>query len=275
MSAQNSFKTRTVCVTSGKGGVGKTTLSINLSLAMLAAGYKVVILDGDLGLANINIQMGITPEYNILDVIKGQKTLAEIVCKTKYGVDFIAGGTGIPQLANLDKVNQSAFMSSMETLIGYDIMIIDTAAGISANVIRFAQAADQIVVVTTPEPTAMTDAYGIIKTITLNKEHPPIQILVNRVTSEKQAKEVVERINKVTDRFLGLKFDILGYVPVDPLVEKSIFLQRPHLICHPKTKSAALIHAAANHLLDPDYQEEPAAGLAGFFQKVIKFSSER
>ncbi|CAK0750134.1 flagellar biosynthesis protein FlhG [Gammaproteobacteria bacterium] len=263
-----------MCVTSGKGGVGKTTLSINLGLAMIAAGYKVVLLDGDLGLANVNIQMGVTPEYNILDVIKGQKTLAQIVCKTKYGIDLISGGTGIPQLANLGGVHQSAFLKAMETLIGYDIMIIDTAAGIGANVIRFALAADEILVITTPEPTAMTDAYGMIKTVTANQGHPPIKFLVNRVASAKNAKEVVERINKVTNRFIGINFDILGYVPVDPLIEKSIFLQTPHLVSHPKAKSADLIRTAANRLLDPHHQEQ-TAGLAGFFQKVIKFGSDK
>ena len=263
-----------MCVTSGKGGVGKTTLSINLGLAMIAAGYKVILLDGDLGLANVNIQMGISPEYNILDVINGHKTLAEVVCKTKYGIDFISGGTGIHQLADLGGAHQTAFLGAMGTLVGYDVMIIDTAAGISANVVRFALAADKVLVITTPEPTAMTDAYGMIKTIAAHKVKPPISFLVNRVASMKSANEVVDRINKVTNRFIGLQFDVLGYVPVDPLIEKSIFMQRPHLINHPKSKSSDLIRAAANRLLDP-YHQEQTMGLSGFFQKIIKFGSDR
>lgn len=265
--------TRTVCVTSGKGGVGKTTLSINLSIAMAAKGHKVILLDGDMGLANVNVQMGVIPEYNILDVVKGRKTLAQIVCKTNYGIDFISGGTGIAQLANLGEAEQSAFMSGMENLTGYDMMVIDTAAGIGANVIRFVMAADDVVVITTPEPTAMTDAYGIIKTVVASKPKP-IKFLVNRVASEHNAQQVVERLNKVTSRFMGLQFDIVGHVPVDPLIEKSIFQQRPHLIGNPGAKSSALIREAAHRIIDPQYKT-PTTGLAGFFQKIIKFTSDR
>ncbi|MEI6414487.1 MAG: MinD/ParA family protein [Pseudomonadota bacterium] len=269
---QNPSVTRTVCVTSGKGGVGKTTLSINLGIAMAAEGHRVLLLDGDMGLANVNIQMGIIPEYNILDVINRRKTLAQIVCKTSYGIDFIAGGTGIGQLANLGEAEQSAFMNGMESLAGYDMMIIDTGAGIGANVIRFALASDDVVVVTTPEPTAMTDAYGIIKTI-IATQSKPIKFLVNRVNSEQQARQVVERLNKVIGHFMGLHFDILGYVPVDPLIEKSIFRQRPHLVGNPNAKSSTLIRVMANRIIDPHYQT-PTTGLAGFFQKIIKFASD-
>ncbi len=272
---QRTQGTRTLCITSGKGGVGKTTLSVNLGIAMAAEGRRVVLLDGDLGLANINVQLGISPEFNIMDVVKGRKTLAEIVCKSKYGVDFISGGTGIPQLANLGAAEQATFMESMASLTGYDVMVIDTGAGIGANVIRFVLAADDVVVVTTPEPTAMTDAYGIIKTISSNKLKPPMKLLVNRVASVKHAEQVVERLNTVTRRFMnGLHLDLVGYVPLDPLIEKSIFQQRPHLVSNPSVKSADLIRAAANRILDPNYQK-PSSGLAGFFQKVLSFASDR
>ena len=265
--------TRTLCITSGKGGVGKTTLSVNLGIAMAAEGHRVIVLDGDLGLANINVQLGVSPGYNIMDVVKGRKTLSEIVCKSSFGIDFIAGGTGIPQLANLSETDQAVFMNAMDSLSGYDVMIIDTGAGIGANVIRFILAADDVVVVTTPEPTAMTDAYGIIKTITAHKARSSIKLLVNRVASEKHAQQVVERLNNVTRRFMGgLRLDIIGYVPVDPLIEKSIFQQRPHLISNPGAKSANLIRATANRILDPYYQQ-PITGIASFFQKVMGFAS--
>ncbi|CAK0749420.1 flagellar biosynthesis protein FlhG [Gammaproteobacteria bacterium] len=270
---RNSSGTRTLCVTSGKGGVGKTTLSINLGIAMAAEGYRVLLMDGDMGLANVNVQMGIVPEYNILDVIKGRKTLAQIVCKTTYGIDFIAGGNGISQLANIGEAEQSAFMNGMENLAEYDMMIIDTAAGIGANVIRFVLAADDVVVVTTPEPTAMADAYGIIKTV-FASQSKPIKFLVNRVASEQHALQVVNRLNKVIDRFMGLHFNILGHVPSDPLIEKSIFQQRPHLVGNPGSKSAILIRTAANRIIDPHYKT-PTTGLSGFFQNIIKFTSDR
>ncbi len=270
-----SQSTRTICVTSGKGGVGKTTLSVNLGLAMAAEGHKVVLLDGDLGLANINVQLGISPEYNIMDVVKGRKTLAQIVCHTPFGMDFIAGGTGIPQLANLGEADQTAFMDAMGSLTGYDVMIIDTGAGIGANVIRFVLAADDIVVVTTPEPTAMTDAYGIVKTIALSRPKPPITLLINRAASEKHAQQVVSRLTAVTKRFMsGLSLELLGHVPIDPLIEKSIYQQRPHILVNPNAKSVALIRAAAKRILDPDYQT-PVTGLSGFFQRVMSFVSDR
>lgn len=268
---QNHPATRTICVTSGKGGVGKTTLSVNLGIAMAAEGHKVILLDGDLGLANVNVQLGIIPPYNILDVVQGRKTLEQIICKTSYGIDFIAGANGIAHLTNLGEAEQSAFMHNLESLTGYDLMLIDTGAGIGANVIRFVMAADDTLVVTTPEPTAIADAYGLIKTIIANGSKP-IKLLMNRVASLQRAIQVAGRLNGITSRFMGVEFDTIGHVPTDPLIEKSIFQQRPHLISHPHAKSSDLIREVARHMLDPQYQK-PTAGLAGFFQKVIQFTS--
>ncbi|HOX19102.1 MAG TPA: AAA family ATPase, partial [Spirochaetales bacterium] len=158
-------KTRIITVASGKGGVGKTNLSVNLALAYAQQGKRVIVMDADLGLANVNIMLNMIPRFNLYHVIRKQKTMREIILDTEYGIQIVAGASGFSKIANLSDEERQNFVSELYTLSSADIIIIDTSAGVSANVLDFIAAADDAIIVTTPEPTAITDAYGIIKII--------------------------------------------------------------------------------------------------------------
>ena len=209
---------RTLCVTSGKGGVGKTTLSINLGIALARAGRKVLLLDGDLGLANLNVMLGIIPQYTIHDVIRGRRSLAQIVIPTPYGLDLIAGANGIAELADLGEDERARVMRDLEGLNGYDVLIIDTGAGIGDTVVRFVLAADDVLVVTTPHPTSLTDAYGIIKTI-LAQEAKPLKLLVNCAPSPADPSHT-DQLGKSLEAFAstgtGQPVDVLIKTQVEP-----------------------------------------------------------
>lgn len=263
--------TRSICVTSGKGGVGKTTMAVNLGVAMAREKRRVLLLDGDLGLANINVQLGIVPQFTINDVIRGQKTMSDIVQATESGIDIVPGANGIAGLANLGDLERSLLIQQLESLNGYDVLIIDTGAGIGANVMQFVLAADEAVVVTTPEPTAMTDAYGIIKSILLQGPKR-ILLLVNRAPSMERAKLVAEHLSKITEKFMNAKLEILGFIPADPLIEKSIYLQKPHLIAHPQSRSAQLVRDAAGRLITPALARREPGALSSFFQRLLHFA---
>ncbi|MBR0495760.1 MAG: AAA family ATPase, partial [Treponema sp.] len=178
-------KTRIIAITSGKGGVGKSNLSVNMAIAYAQQGKKVTLIDGDLGMANVNVLMNIVPQYNLMHVINKQKTMQEIINDTEFGIKFIAGANGFSKIANLTVDELDYFAKQFSMLGNSDIIIIDTGAGIANNVLQFVAAADEVYVVTTPEPTAITDAYGIIKIITteLVDREMNIKLLVNRVHS--------------------------------------------------------------------------------------------
>ncbi|NEX19410.1 MinD/ParA family protein [Thiorhodococcus mannitoliphagus] len=258
---------RTLCVTSGKGGVGKTTLSVNLGIAMARAGRRVLLLDGDLGLANLNVMLGVIPRFTIQDVVRGQKTLDQIVIQTSYGISLAAGATGIAELADLGEEERENVIRGLEGLRGYDVLIIDTGAGIGDNVVRFVLAADDVLIVTTPHPTALTDAYGIIKTV-LTHESRAIKLIVNSVTSIRDARSAADRLTGVTSKFLNGTLECIGYIPFDSLVEKSIMKQQPHLVLHPTSTSAQRMQEAAMRLIGGQVADSKP-GLGRFLQKLL------
>ncbi|MBI3394656.1 MAG: AAA family ATPase [Spirochaetia bacterium] len=265
-------KTRTIAITSGKGGVGKTTVSVNLAISIARMGKKVLLFDGDLGLANVNVLLGIIPERNIYEVVKGKKNIRDIITPTSYGIDIIAGANGISQLANLTDAQRDQFIRGLESLQGsYDVMIVDTGAGVGANVIGFVMPADDVLVVTTPEPTAITDAYGIIKSIVANRQDKHIKLLVNRVPSAIEAKRVSDRLITIAAQFLKTRVENIGFIYEEGLVQKSIRNQRPHVVLHPASKSAACIQHIGSRLLN-SAPSETSEGIAGFFQKMLNLA---
>jgi len=176
-------KTRIITVASGKGGVGKTNVSINMAIAYARIGKKVIVMDADLGLANVNVMLNMIPKFNLYHVIRKQKTMREIILDTDYGIQIVAGASGFSKIANLGDEERQNFIEELNTLSSADIVIIDTSAGVSSNVLDFVAAADDAVIVTTPEPTAITDAYGIIKIIATEIDNLNIglKLVVNRV----------------------------------------------------------------------------------------------
>jgi flagellar biosynthesis protein FlhG len=270
---QQTGQTRIISITSGKGGVGKSTVSVNLAISIANSGKRVLLFDGDLGLANINVLLGIIPEHNIYEVVKGKKRIQDIVIRTGYGIDIIAGANGISQLANLSDHQREQFIVGLSDLSGYDVMIIDTGAGVGPNVLGLVMPADDILVITTPEPTAITDAYGMIKSIVANDKNKSIKLLVNRVPTALEAKRVADRLISISSQFLRANVQNIGFIFEEGLVQRSISSQRPHVVLYPGSKSAACIAHVAARLLNIEIQEE-SGGIRGFFQKFLNLNGK-
>ncbi len=243
-------KTRVITVTSGKGGVGKTNISTNLAIAYAERGKKVVVFDADLGLANVNVILNVVPKYNLYHVIRRQKTMEEILLKTQYGIYLVAGASGFSQIANLSADEREPFLKGLVSLSFADIIIIDTAAGINSSVVDFIDIADDILVITTPEPTAITDAYGMIKIIAteVQKERAQVQLIVNQVNSVSEGRGVAQRLANISTQFLNMKVDYLGFVFNDPLIQQAVRRQRPFYVMDPKAKVTACVRNIVSRL---------------------------
>ena len=262
-------ETRIIAVSSGKGGVGKTNLSINIALAYAQLGKKVIVLDADLGLANVNVILGIIPKYNLYHLIRKQKKIRDIILDTGYGIQIVAGASGFSKIANLSDEERESFIEELSELSSADVIIIDTSAGVSNNVLDFVAAADDAIIVTTPEPTAITDAYGIVKIIATEVDYLNLglKLIVNRVKSVTQGKKVAERVINIAGQFLNLKMDYLGYVYDDPAVSQAVLRQKPFVAVDPKCKAAICVKHIVSRLEKVDYRE--GTGLSSFLKKLV------
>lgn len=231
-------KANIITVTSGKGGVGKSNVAVNLSLELMKQGKRVLIIDADLGLANVEILMGVIPKYNLKDVIDGNKKISEIICEADNGLKFISGGSGIENLANLneDKItNVARDLSTLDDM--FDVIVIDTGAGISEIVMTFAKIANQILLVTTSDPTAITDAYALLKVLKNSEEDmPDVKVVVNMVKNKNDATAVFNKLNLVCEKFLNESLEVIEYVPDDYNLEKAVRMQKPVLLEYPRSE---------------------------------------
>lgn len=257
MSPKKEGKTRIITIASGKGGVGKTNISTNLAIAFAKLGKKVVVMDADLGLANVNVVLGVIPEFNLYHIVRKKKTMKEIIIKTKYGIDIVAGASGFVKVANLTDEERQNFIDQLKDLSYADIIIIDTAAGISSNVLSFIEIADDVLIVTTPEPTAITDAYCLIKIMSTEIEDKSmnLKLIVNRVQSVTEAKRVQQRVVQITNQFLNLKLEYLGYVYDDPIVSTAVRRQEPFLVLDPESRPSECLMSIASRMENMEYHE--------------------
>lgn len=244
-------KPKIISVASGKGGVGKTNIAINLGIIYSKMGKKVLVLDGDLGLGNVNVVLGIIPKYNLYHVMKGGMTLKDVIVKnTEFGIDIIATGSGFTQLAELEENERKRFIQEIKSLSEYEVLIIDTAAGIGKNVISFVLASHETIIITTPEPTAITDAYGIIKAISSEslKLSSNVKLVVNRVKNPTEGIKIADRISTVAGQFLGVKIESLGFIPEDPVIELAVRKQQPFVISFPNSQATLHLKHIAQRL---------------------------
>ncbi len=261
--------TRIITIASGKGGVGKTNVATNLALAYGALGQKVILMDADLGLANVNVVLGIIPKYNLYHVIRKQKQMSDILMDTEYGIQIVAGASGFAKIANLSEEERRGFIDELQHLSDADVIIIDAGAGVSNNVLAFVAAADEAIIVTTPEPTAITDAYGIIKIIAteIDNLNLGLKLIVNRVKSVTEGKKVSERVINIAGQFLNLKIDYLGYVYDDPTVQQAVIKQKPFIVLDPRSKASICIHQIAGRLEKVEYRE--GGGVGQFLKRLF------
>jgi flagellar biosynthesis protein FlhG len=218
---------RIITVSSGKGGVGKTNIVANLGFALCRFGKRVLILDADLGLGNLDVLLGLTPEYNLSHVIQGEKTLSEIVVSGPGRLQILPAASGIQEMTALTRQERYAVFSQLnEFMRDFDIMLIDTAAGISSNVLYFNINADEILVVAAPEPTSITDAYALMKVLSVKYGSDQFKLVVNSVANEQEADEVYRQISLVADRFLNIKIEFYGGIALDENVKKGVRQQK-------------------------------------------------
>jgi flagellar biosynthesis protein FlhG len=269
-SPQNEVKTRIITITSGKGGVGKTNVSVNMALAYARLGKKVIVMDADLGLANVNVMLNLIPKFNLYHVIRKQKTMQEIMVETEYGISIVAGASGFSKIANLNEEERQEFIDEIETLSNADIIIVDTSAGVSDNVLDFIAAADDAVIITTPEPTAITDAYGIIKIIAteIDNLNMGIKLVVNRVKSAADAKKVADRMTGIAGQFLNLKVEYLGFIYDDAMVSHAVIRQKPFMVIDPKCKASQCVQHIVGRMEKSDPREN-----GGFGNMIKRFFS--
>ncbi|GHV78212.1 site-determining protein [Spirochaetia bacterium] len=262
-------RARIITITSGKGGVGKSNVSVNMALAYARLGKKVVVMDADLGLANVNVMLNMIPKWNLYHVIRKQKTMKEILVETEYGISIVAGASGFSKIANLSEEERQNFIDELDTLSNADIIIIDTAAGVSDNVLDFVAAADDVVIITTPEPTAITDAYGIIKIIAteIDSLNMGLKLVVNRVHSVAEAKKVADRMTNIAGQFLNLKVDYLGFIYDDPMVSQAVLRQRPFMVADPKCKASLCVQHIVGRLEKSDVKER--GGFSGMMKRIF------
>jgi flagellar biosynthesis protein FlhG len=262
---------RVIAFTSGKGGVGKTNISVNFALTMASRGKNVLLFDADMGLANVDVMMGIIPQYTLLNVLNGQKTLSEIIVNGPGGIRLVASGSGgIQELADLNEVQRNKFLEAlMELQNQSDLILIDTGAGLHRNVLAFVVAAEEVVIVTTPEPTALMDAYGMIKILYREKHKPIITVLVNMASNQLEADEAGKKLVILSKRFLNLDIDYLGFIPRDPAMIRAVREQKPIILSSPTSPAAiSLCRLAEALVLGKSRQSE--SDLINFFKKVTQ-----
>jgi len=262
-------KTRIIAVTSGKGGVGKTNIATNMGIAYAQMGKKVIVMDADLGLANVNVILNIIPQYNLYHVIKKQKKMSEIIIDTQYGIKMIVGASGFSKIANMTEAERDDFIKEMYTLSDVDIIIIDTSAGVSRNVLSFVGAADEVAVITTSEPTAITDAYGIIKVIATEVDNIDLnlKLIVNRVDSAVEAKRIADRMIDIAGQFLNLKIEYLGFIYNDQAVKQAVLKQKPFIVTDPGGKASVCLKHIVARLEKTEIPVD--GGFTGFIKKLF------
>lgn len=261
---------RVITVTSGKGGVGKTNITVNLGICFAQMGYRVVIIDADLGLANVDVVMGKMSKYNLSDVINSNRNIVEILEEGPGGVRFVSGGSGVSQLLKLNSTQMVDLMMKLGALDEEaDIILIDTGAGLSDTVLSFVHAAKEVILVTTPEPTSITDAYALIKTITSKDKNKLIKVIVNRAETPAEAFNILDKLNIVCDKFLGVKLQKLGFVLTDSAVVKAVKSQQPFILGYGKSEAAKNLTEIAQTLIkNAEANENSVSGIRMFFNKL-------
>ncbi|MDF2820706.1 MAG: hypothetical protein K0R15_1147 [Clostridiales bacterium] len=273
---QNPIKSnaRVITVTSGKGGVGKSNISVNLAITLKRLGKRVIVFDADFGLANVEVLFGVVPQYNLADLMYKDKGIKDILSKGPLEIEFISGGSGIQELTNLS-IDQVHYLIQQLGEIDElaDVIIIDTGAGISNSVLEFVIASSEILLVTTPEPTSITDSYALLKALNRNKgfskELAQIKVITNRVSSENEGREIFNKLSTVSKKFLDLDLEFMGAVTYDLNLQKAVMEQRPVTMLYENSNASQDINNIAKRILDIEIQT-PKKGIAQMFSRLIK-----
>lgn len=262
---------RVIAVTSGKGGVGKTNIVANLGYALSEKGKSVLVLDADLGLANLDVLLGIAPKYNLSHVIAGKKSISEIIVEGPGKMKILPASSGIQEITRLRKEQKMQILNELDLLIDtFDILLIDTAAGISSNVMYFNVSAQEIVVVVTPEPTSITDAYALMKVLSVKYSEKHFKLLVNWVVSKQEADQVFSQLRLVSDKFLDIKIEYFGYILFDKNIAKGIRVQKVVKEMYPDTQASRCFADLAENICKTSPIHIPDGDTSFFWRHLLQ-----
>ncbi|WAH35387.1 P-loop NTPase [Alicyclobacillus dauci] len=260
---------KVIAVGSGKGGVGKSNFCVNFGLSLAQSGIRVLIMDTDVGFANIEVLLNVTPSHTLLDAISG-RSLSDVVEHSPYGLSFISGGNGLFDTTSLEDEDFRRLLADLNKLSGmYDVVLLDCGAGVSEISRQLVAASDELILVTTPEPTSMTDAYAFMKLLVHRSALPHTRVVVNRAPSFSVAKRAAETLIGVTTRFLDVRIDTLGYILEDTAVSEAVMRQVPVLEHAVNSRAASCYRQVANNFVRHDVRT-PRVGLSGFFERLLR-----
>lgn len=266
---------RVIAVTGGKGGVGKTNVSVNLAIALAELERRVVLLDADLGLANVDVVLGLHPPYDLSHVIRGERELPEVVMQGPGGIRVIPGASGVKQMAALSEAEHAGLIQAFSDLgVDLDTLVVDTAAGISDAVISFARAAHEVLVVVCDEPASLTDAYAIIKLLNRDHGQSRFRVLANMVQSSQEGHELYNKLCRVTDRYLDVMLGFMGCIPHDEALRKAVRGQRAVVHAYPRSRAAQAFRSLARKIDALPLPTGANGQLQFFVERLIQYSTE-
>jgi len=261
---------RTITITSGKGGVGKTNVSLNLALYLSSKGYRVCLFDADLGLSNINILLGLQPDYDLSDLLLHGRNLEDIIITINETLDILPGSSGLEEMANLEADRRQALIESLSGINGYDFLLFDTSAGISRNVISFCLASPEVVLVITPEPTSLTDSFALLKILSLNGYAGQVKVVINQCKNAEVATLVYRKFKSAAVKYLDMDVPTLGMIYQDENVAEAVKQQRPFLSVYPDSKASKCIRQIGERLLTADMVHLREYDMVGFWSRCLR-----
>jgi flagellar biosynthesis protein FlhG len=260
---------RIVTITSGKGGVGKTNISVNLALELARRGFRTCLFDADMGLANINILLGLYPEKTLADVISGDKRISDIIIRNYQGVDIVPGSSGISKLAALDSQQIEPVIAALSQLDHYDFLLFDTSAGAGNDVTTFCRAASEMLLIITPEPTSLTDAYALLKILSSKGFNKPVRVVINLARHLQHAKIPYQSLSQTVSKHLPIVVSALGFITQDSHVTEAVRLQKPFLSLYPKSMASTCIQKIADRLISTQSNTSNTLDMKSFWSEYL------
>lgn len=265
-------KAKIITVTSGKGGVGKSNFVVNLGISLQKQGKKVLIFDADIGMGNDDVLMGVFPRYNMFDVIKG-RDINDIVVEGPFGIKLLSGGSGINQIEDLKQKERDLFLNKLENLQEFDYILMDTGAGINRSVLAFIACSEEVIVITTPEPTSLTDAYSLVKAVEHFKIKNKVKILVNRVLDNQEGIQTFSKFKAAVNKFLSIDVEFFGLIEDDRKLVKGVREQVPFIISYPNSDAARCINDISSKMINCENSYQEGLGTKGLFRKLFNLFS--